>query len=73
MSIIMNKKRKEPVNKVAIRLACTCTCMSDEYICDCGCDDTTPKYGNYGRNEAMLCGIQYHLNLSEKDMSIEEV
>lgn len=73
MSIIMNKKRKEPVNKVAIRLACTCTCLSDEYTCDCGCYDTTPKYGNYGKNEAMLCGIQHDVNFYIKEQSTEEL
>lgn len=60
MSIIMKKKRKEPINKIAIRLACSCKEHNTDK-CPCGCTDTTPKYGDFGKNEATLCGA---LNLS---------
>ena len=43
MSIIMKKKRKEPINKIAIRPACSCKEHNTDK-CPCGCTDTTPKY-----------------------------
>ena len=62
MSIVMNKKRKEPINKVAIKLACRCTCLSYEYTCDCSCTDTRSTHSNYGSNEASECGKMYYQN-----------
>ncbi len=55
----MKKKRKEPINKVAIRLVCTCS--GKDFKCECGCTDTTPKFGIQGINDARLCNMLYQM------------
>ncbi len=69
MSIVMKKKRKEPINKVAIKLACHCVCNYDPSDCSCGCSDTTPKYGTHGQTDASVCG---HINYGQ-DKHVESV
>ncbi len=64
MAIVMKKKRKEPINKVAIRLVCNCI-HRPEY-CDCGCTETRQKYGTSGVEDAAICG---YINLTDKTPS----